>query len=92
MSNIEESNIEKIVLELLEFFVCIPGTKPQLTDKLIHDLRADGDDFMDFVLEIQKRLKIKVPVHEWDKVFSVQDVVNLITQFYKLQHTAYSNS
>ncbi|MBD2498944.1 hypothetical protein [Nostoc sp. FACHB-280] len=92
MSNIEESNIEKIVLELLEFFVCIPGTKPQLTDKLIHGLRADGEDFIDFVLEIQKRLEIKIPVHECDKVFTVQDVVNLSKQFYKLQHTGYSNS
>jgi hypothetical protein len=84
MSNAEESNIEKVVLELLEYFVCEPGHKPHLTDNLIHDLRVDGDDFgIDFVLEIQRRLEIKVPVDEWNKVFTVQDVVDLVKSLCK---------
>lgn len=82
ISNSEESNIEKVVLELLEYFVCEPGYKPHLTDNLIHDLRVDGDDFgIDFVLEIQSRLQIKIPVDEWNQVFTVQDVVNLVKKF-----------
>lgn len=84
MSNTEELNIEKVVLELLEYFVCVPGQKAHLTDNLIHDLRVDGDDFgIDFVLEIQRRLEIKIPVDEWNKVFTVQDVVNLVKRFCK---------
>ncbi|OUL34007.1 hypothetical protein [Nostoc sp. 106C] len=84
MSNAEQLNIERTVLELLEYFVCEAGQKPQLTDILIDDLKVDGDDFgMDFVLELQRKFQIKIPAKEWNEVFTVQDVVNLVKRFYQ---------
>jgi acyl carrier protein len=82
MSDAKESNIEKVVLELLEYFVCSPGYKPNLTDNLIDDLKVDGDDFgIDFVQEVQRKFEIKIPVNEWNRVFTVQDVVNVVKKF-----------
>ncbi|MEC4896301.1 MAG: acyl carrier protein [Oscillatoria sp. PMC 1051.18] len=74
-------NIEKLVLKLLHYYICLPSEHiPSLQSRLVEDLQA-GDDLLDFILEIQSQLNLKIPISSWEKVRTVQDIIDLVKQY-----------
>ena len=56
---------------------------PGISDRLVKDLKRDSDDFsFIFVPRLEQRLGVKVPVLEWQTVYTVQDAVDLLWQHY----------
>lgn len=76
------SKAEEAVLEVIERELAIPRARVQKTDDLVKDLGIDTDDlsFL-FVPGLEKKLGKKVPVSEWDTVFTVQDAIDLLTRY-----------
>lgn len=74
--------IEDNVLEILEDLSDIPRKNIKLDARLIEDLRISSDD-LSFVLalQLQKRLKIKIPLWEWEKVYTVRDTIKLFEKY-----------
>lgn len=74
--------IEDNVLEILEDLSDIPRKKINLDARLIEDLRISSDD-LSFVLalQLQKRLKIKIPLYEWEQVHTVSDTIKLFEKY-----------
>lgn len=61
----EDREIEEAVFEVLEDILLRPRSEFRLVDQLGPDLKVDGDDFsFIFVPELEKKLKITVPVEE----------------------------
>ena len=71
--------VEDVVLRHLEEILLIPRDQISLSDDLIRDLKADGDDlsFL-FIPGVQRELGVSVAHHVWRKVFTVQDAVDTL--------------
>jgi acyl carrier protein len=53
-----------------------------LSADLVRDLKVDSDDLSYiFVPTVQERLHVRIPVDEWDKVYTVQDAIDLLKQY-----------
>ncbi|MEE3718018.1 hypothetical protein V2H45_14855 [Tumidithrix elongata RA019] len=79
MTNANELSIEEIVKKLAEDLSDIPFEAIKLSDRLIKDLKIDGDDLsFVFIPELELKLSLKVPTQEWSKVYTIEDVINLL--------------
>jgi acyl carrier protein len=48
----------------------------------VGDLRLDSDDLsFVFVPLLEKQLGVKIPVREWDHVYTVQDAIDLFVRY-----------
>jgi acyl carrier protein len=81
MTNVNDSSIEEIVKKIIESerLSDIPIESIKLSDRLIKDLKMDGDDFsFIFVPEIELKFSVKIPIKAWRKVSTIEDVINVI--------------
>ena len=77
----DKSSIQKIVKKIIESeqLSDIPVESIKLSDRLIKDLKMDGDDFsFIFVPEIESKFSVKIPIQAWRKVSTIEDVINVI--------------
>ncbi len=77
----DNSSIQKIVKKIIESeqLSDIPVESIKLSDRLIKDLKMDGDDFsFIFVPEIESKFSVKIPIQAWRKVSTIEDVINVI--------------
>jgi len=70
---------EALAKKLLTAITDKPEAEIKNHDRLVEDLRVDGDDFsMTFVPRVNREFGIKVPWREWESVRTVADVVAII--------------
>ncbi len=75
----KSDRIENIVFEVLEDILKRPRDEIVLSHLLVNDLKIDSDDFSFlFVPKIEQLLKIQTSQNDWDRVFTVQDVINVL--------------
>ena len=73
------SREEDLVRELLGHLLRIPPESLRPEQRLARDLRLDGDDYgMWLVPELQKRLRIRPSISEWNSVSTVGELVALM--------------
>jgi acyl carrier protein len=73
--------IQSRVFDIIRFILADPGRSLSLTDDLTQDLRIQGDD-LSFLLvpRLEKTFGIRVPVREWEQVYTIGDVANLVAR------------
>lgn len=82
MTNTSKLSIEEIVKRLAEDLSDIPFEAIKLSDRLIKDLKIDGDELsFVFVPELELKLSVKVPIQEWRTVYTIEDVINLLKKY-----------
>jgi acyl carrier protein len=70
---------KSVIYTLLERYTKRPRGTISDSDRLVHDLEMDGDDYgMDFVPKLQSELGFKAARKEWEQVITVGDVVRLV--------------
>lgn len=81
MNSPHKEEVERVVFDSLEDILMIPQYRIQRTDLLLRDLKLDGDDFSFlFVPNLEKVLQVKTTQEEWDKVYTVQDAIDVFTR------------
>jgi acyl carrier protein len=48
---------------------------------IIADLKLLSDDATAMAIDVQRRLGIKIPLNEWNSVYTVEDVINLCEKY-----------
>jgi acyl carrier protein len=78
MRELSETEIRGTVLEVVADLAGRDVGSIPLDARLVRDLKIDSDD-LSFVLvpELSKRFSASVPVHVWDRVYTVGDVVRV---------------
>lgn len=72
---------KSVVYELLAEMTSKPVSYIRDDQRLVKDLRVDGDDYgMWFVKEVEKRLNIKPSIEEWSQVRTVADILSIVRQ------------
>jgi acyl carrier protein len=75
----EEGDVERAVIDVLADLTGLNAGLISLDTQLVEDLRVTSDDLtFVFVPTLEKRLKVKAPVHEWRHVATGRDAVNLL--------------
>lgn len=79
--------VEVVVRRYLEDITKIPSGRILLSDRLVDDLNADGDDlsFL-FIPGVEGELGVKVAHHVWMTVFTVQDAIDALSAAQQEQH------
>lgn len=68
--------VTRLVVESLADLTSRPASSIRLTDRLISDLRLDGDDFsLVFVPGLEKALRVKTDPLAWEHLSTVQQVI-----------------
>ncbi|MBE9217612.1 hypothetical protein [Dolichospermum flos-aquae] len=77
-----KTSIETQVLLILEKILLKPSSNFKLTDRIIQDLKVASDD-VSFILipELENVFNLNIPYEEWEKVFTIQDTINLLTKY-----------
>jgi acyl carrier protein len=76
----EDTRVEDFVYEELRRLA--PRGMIITPDKLIlKDLKLIGDDAGQAAVVLQERLGIKVPLSEWNTVWTVQDLIDLLQRY-----------
>lgn len=57
------------------------ATEIKLEMELIKDLRLLGDDVTEMALVLQRKLKSKPPLEEWNTVLTVQNTIDLLLKY-----------
>jgi acyl carrier protein len=78
MSTIEE-RVKKIVVEQLE----VKEEEVTASASFVDDLRADSLDTVELVMALEEEFDIEIPDEEAEKIATVQDAVEHITNFMK---------
>jgi acyl carrier protein len=78
MSTIEE-RVKKIVIEQLE----VKEEEVTISASFVDDLRADSLDTVELVMALEEEFDIEIPDEEAEKIMTVQDAVEHITNFMK---------
>ena len=80
-----DKNIKRAVFEMIENILVKPRSKFRVTDKLVSDLKINSDDLsFIFAPEREKKLGIEVPAEEWSEVYTVQDAINLLKKYRRM--------
>lgn len=77
----EIHSVEDAVLQVIGEIV---GRKRSFTlsSKLVSDLKISSDDLsMYFVPQLERRLNVKTPPHEWRTVYTGQDACALLRKY-----------
>jgi len=70
--------IERIVLESVEDVTGIERSQIRRTDRLVHDLKMDGDGFsFVFVPDVEKALGVTTTQDQWDCASTIQDAIDV---------------
>lgn len=78
---IPESVAEEAVRDLLSHLLLVPADQIGRDQRLIQDLRVDGDDLaMWFIQELWKRLRVPRTLELWQRVVTVDDAVRLVSE------------
>ena len=78
----ESRDVEEAVWETLEGILLTSRSKMRASDYLVRDIKIDSDDLsFIFVPEVEKKLKVKIPVEEWSRVYTVQDAIDLLKRY-----------
>ncbi|MGQ0766960.1 MAG: hypothetical protein ACT4OZ_15025 [Gemmatimonadota bacterium] len=76
MSN-EAESIREAVLDCLADVVDVPKSQMRDSDRLIVELRIDGDEFsFVFVPELERRLGVKTSQDIWDRATTVGSIIH----------------
>ena len=54
------------------------GTLIQRSDRVIDDLKLLSDDATAMAFDVERTFRVDIPQSEWDTVFTVQDVIDLL--------------
>jgi acyl carrier protein len=85
-SDHSDKDIEDAVYSEIEGLIHRPRNTFRLSDDLVLDLKIDSDDlsFL-YVPDLEKAFEIKVPVEEWNNVFTGEDTVKLLKRHIQQQ-------
>jgi acyl carrier protein len=78
----ESKEVEEAVWETLESILLRSRNGLSANARLVRDLKIDSDDLSYiFVPELEKKLKVKIPVEEWCNVSTIQDAIALLIKY-----------
>lgn len=80
MTNKEE--IKEIVFQVISGYVA-KNIEIHTYQNLGDDLELLSDDQTFMALDLERKLRVKIPRDEWKKVFTVQDVVDILIRHLK---------
>jgi acyl carrier protein len=75
-----KAEISQKAVELIAESLGISPDEVQSDSSFIDDLGADSLDIVELVMEIEKRFSIEIPDEEAEKITTVQDAVDYITE------------
>lgn len=71
------SEVERFVRAVIEDLTGTPANQIEIGDRLVEDLKIDGDDFtFVFVPTIEKALGVRTNASAWWHVSTVQDAID----------------
>jgi hypothetical protein len=78
-----KTEIQEIILQRLSELTRLPSGRIRLSDRVVEDLRVDGDDlsFL-FVPGVERAVGAWAPVEAWREVFTVGDIIDLVYSAY----------
>jgi acyl carrier protein len=86
MNTPQNKEVEDTVLENLEDILQVPKSQIRRTDRLLKDLKMDGDDFSFlFVPALERTLEVRFPSEVWSTIYTVQDVIDLAMKYLVLK-------
>lgn len=78
----ESKEVEEAVLETIADILLCDKAELWLSARLVDDLNIDSDDLsLMFVPDLEKRLKVKIPIKEWNNVYTIQDAIDLLRKY-----------
>ena len=75
-----KAEISQKAVELIAESLGISSDEVQADSSFIDDLGADSLDIVELVMEIEKQFSIEIPDEEAEKITTVQDAVDYITE------------
>lgn len=73
-----DSRVTNAVLDALQDITGVPSEQIRMNDRLVGDLRMNGDDFtFVFVPRIEQSLGIVTNPEAWQEVSTVQDAIKI---------------
>ena len=79
----KRKEIELALFKLLEEILNRPEKQLELDDRLVDDLKIDPDVLSSkLALRIEEELGIKLPVEEWAKVYTIEDLLFLLYEYH----------
>lgn len=76
----ERAEIEAKVKEIIGKQMVIPESRILLSDKFADDIGADSLDMVEMVMSVEEAFHIGIPDDDWEKVLTVEDVVNFVAK------------
>ena len=77
-----DSEVEEAVLETLEELLEVERSELKLEDHLTYDLHIPSDELsFIFAPELERKLKVSVPVEEWSSAGTIREVVGLLGKY-----------
>lgn len=86
MQEDKNSHIELTVFETIKDLLNDPEIDLRLTDRLVRDLRIDGDELSLFGILLQEKLKIDIPDEAWMEVYTIGDTIDLLNKYWKQKY------
>jgi acyl carrier protein len=78
--------VAPIVFEQLGRLIAVPPHRIESALTLDGDLRADRDDIdFNFLRSLERTFDIKVPAYDWNRVKTVQDVIDVVAKYRELK-------
>jgi acyl carrier protein len=78
----ENKKVEETVWETLESILLCSRNELSPSASLVDDLKIHSDDLsFIFVPELEKKLRVKIPVEEWDNVYTIQNAIDLLNKY-----------
>ena len=74
------SSVEEKVIAIVSEQLNIPKEDIKLDSSFVDDLKADSLDVVELVMEFEDEFGVQIPESDQDKIQSVGDAVNYITE------------
>lgn len=74
-----KAEIVRISIEELQCFA--PRRIISRADRLVEDLKIASDDSTSFIIAVERRLGIDMPQHRWQRISTVQDILDALVEF-----------
>jgi acyl carrier protein len=81
MNHVTRQDIEAVVLDVLRK---LAPDIPHITmeHRLHQDLKLISDDDAQAIFEFQRVFKVKIPLKEWNTVYTVRGMVNVFSKYF----------
>ena len=83
MTESSQSRLEETIFAVLREYVR-PTIEITMDAELIQDLEIDSEDTVFMADDLERQLKVRTPLDEWRRVWTVRDLIDLFKRHLKV--------